>query len=82
MRKLSTINRRKFLRGCGTAMSLPLLDIMLDSVKGEHDVAPRRAAFFYIPNGVVQDRWQGKSDGGEFVLSHTLEPLQDLKENL
>ena len=63
-------------------MSLPLLDIMLDSTKGDHDVAPKRAAFFYIPNGVVQDRWQGKSDGGEFVLSPTLEPLQDLKEKI
>ena len=82
MRKLSTINRRKFLRGCGTAMSLPLLDIMLDSAKGDDDVAPKRAAFFYIPNGVVQDRWQGGSDGGEFVLSPTLEPLQDLKEKI
>ena len=82
MTKIRKINRRKFLRGCGTAMSLPLLDIMLDPAKGDHGVAPKRAAFFYIPNGVVQDRWQGESDGGEFVLSPTLEPLQDLKEKI
>ena len=82
MKKIRKIDRRKFLRGCGTAMSLPLLDIMLDPAKGGHGVAPKRAAFFYIPNGVVQDRWQWGSDGGEFVLSPTLKPLQDLKEKI
>ena len=46
MKKIRKINRRKFLRGCGTAMSLPLLDIMLDPAKGDHGVAPKRAAFF------------------------------------
>lgn len=82
MKKIRKINRRKFLRGCGTAMSLPLLDIMLDPAKGDHGVAPKRAAFFYIPNGVVQDRWQWESDDGEFVLSPTLNPLEDLKEKI
>ena len=82
MKKIRKINRRKFLRGCGTAMSLPLLDIMLDPAKGDHGVAPKRAAFFYIPNGVVQDRWQWESDDGEFVLSPTLNPLEDLKEEI
>ena len=82
MKKIRKINRRKFLRGCGTAMSLPLLDIMLYPAKGDHGVAPKRAAFFYIPNGVVQDRWQWESDDGEFVLSPTLNPLEDLKEKI
>lgn len=82
MKKIRKINRRKFLRGCRTAMSLPLLDIMLDPAKGDHGVAPKRAAFFYIPNGVVQDRWQWESDDGEFVLSPTLNPLEDLKEKI
>lgn len=82
MKKIRKINRRKFLRGCGTAMSLPLLDIMLDPAKGDHGVAPKRAAFFYIPNGVVQDRWQWESDDGKFVLSPTLNPLEDLKEKI
>ena len=82
MTKKRSLNRRAFLHGCGTAMSLPLLDIMIESAQGGQQAAPKRAAFFYVPNGVVQDRWHFEGVGGEFELSPTLQPLQGLKEKI
>ena len=46
------IPRRTFLRGCGAALALPLLDAMQAS--GAKSVQPpKRVAFFYTPNGVA-----------------------------
>ena len=50
------IPRRTFLRGCGAALALPLLDVMQAS--GAKSVQPpKRVAFFYTPNGVAQTAW-------------------------
>ena len=77
-----TLNRRAFLRGCGIAMSLPLLEIMQGRTRGDQVSAPKRAAFFYIPNGVVQDRWHVEGEADGFELSSTLKPLQELKNHI
>ena len=50
-----TIHRRTLLRGCGAALALPLLEVMQPAARGAQvGSAPKRAAFFYVPNGVVQ----------------------------
>lgn len=81
--KRSPIQRRAFLRGCGAAMALPLLDVMTENGRtAENAVVPKRVAFFYIPNGVVQSAWQPQETGAHFALSPTLEPLTPVREKV
>ena len=69
------IPRRTFLRGCGAALALPLLDVMQAS--GAKSVQPpKRVAFFYTPNGVAQTAWHPAETGHNFALSRTLQPLE------
>ncbi|MEK6236383.1 MAG: DUF1552 domain-containing protein, partial [Planctomycetales bacterium] len=77
------LSRRTFLRGCGAALPLPLLDAMRSRGAAAESVAPpTRAAFFYIPNGVVQSTWFPKETGPGFQLSPTLEPLAGVREKI
>ena len=77
------LSRRTFLRGCGATIALPMLEIMgKTGVAAAADDAPRRAAFFYIPNGVVQRSWHPKETGKGFALSPTLEPLSKMREKI
>ena len=70
------VSRRALLRGSGVAMALPLLECMQKRVRGATaSVAPKRAAFFYVPNGVVQSQWRIGEVGAQFTMSPTLEPL-------
>jgi len=77
------ISRRTILRGCGAAMSLPLLDAMAKSATAADSAeAPKRTAFFYVPNGVVQSTWHAEQTGSDFALSPTLEPLARLRDKI
>ena len=82
--KRRSIGRRTFLRGCGAALALPLLEAMRDSSVGAAETAapPKRIAFFYIPNGVVQRTWHPQQTGADFELSPTLEPLAAVREKI
>ena len=76
-------SRRTFLRGGGAAMALPLLDVMREAheaVAGQAASPPVRAAFFYIPNGVVQSAWHPIDSGAEYTLSPTLQPLASVQD--
>ena len=76
------VSRRTFLRGSGVAMSLPLLDIMEKPCFAAGVLPPKRAAFFYVPNGVVQSAWHPEETGRGFALSPTLEPLAGIREKV
>ena len=78
------IPRRTFLRGVGTAVALPLLDVMSPEVaRGAAAVAPpRRTAFLFIPNGVQMSDWTPSEAGRDFSLPPTLEPLAELRDKL
>ncbi|MDG2131260.1 MAG: DUF1552 domain-containing protein [Fuerstiella sp.] len=79
----SYINRRAVLRGAGTALSLPFLDIMHPvSASSKAAVAPARMAFVFFPNGAIMDRWKPTGDGAEFELGETLKPLESHKNDL
>jgi len=84
MSKFARIPRRTFLRGCGATVALPLLDLMqpVASKAAEAQSAPRRAAFFYVPNGVVQETWHVKGSGPDFQWSRTLKPLEQLRQKI
>ena len=54
------MNRRTVLRGAGAAIALPLLDAMVPGFSRaatSRAAAPCRAAFLYVPNGIIMDQW-------------------------
>jgi len=74
------------LRGTGAALALPWLEAMrLPSARADglqDDSAPVRMALLFMPNGVHPDMWTPKTEGRDFELSPTLEPLGDLKKDV
>ena len=82
------IPRRRFLRGLGTAMALPMLEAMAPRARlfaAEIDAAkrlPKRMAFVYVPNGVNMPDWTPKAAGADFDLPYILEPLKPVQKNL
>lgn len=84
-----TISRRTMLRGIGlhglgTAIALPLLDVMsptrLLAATSAPNQVPKRMGFFYVPNGAHMPDWTPSSDGEGYQLSKTLERLAEHKE--
>ena len=77
------ISRRSVLRGTGATLALPLLEIMGSQSRAQsRAAAPLRAAFFYVPNGVVQRSWHPEQTGRGYELSPTLKPLQPVSDKV
>ncbi len=74
-----TLSRRTVLRGMGTAMALPLLQVMsptrLLAAAATEQKAPPRMGFFYVPNGAHMPDWTPKNEGAGYELSKTLNEL-------
>lgn len=83
--KRRIIPRRSFLRGTGGVLvGLPLLEAMLPSGSAAAADAetPRRVCLFFQANGVIRDAWTCEGSGSNFELSHSLQPLADLKSDI
>jgi hypothetical protein len=78
----SKLSRRTLLRGVGVTVALPYLDVMQPVVRAAAPVAPRRAAFIYIPNGVILDSWTPAAIGSEFHLPPALQPLDSVRKHI
>lgn len=81
--------RRTVLRGLGTAVALPWFSAMgpLASLGGtaraaEATEVPVRGAFVFVPNGVHLPTWTPKSEGADYELPPTLEPLARHRDDL
>ena len=79
--------RRRFLRGLGTALALPLLDAMIPSMTAlaETPANParlRRLGFVYIPMGCDVSRWTPPGADRLDELSASLSPLAAVKEHV
>jgi Protein of unknown function (DUF1552) len=85
------LSRRKFLRGVGVSIALPMLPSLITGVvRAEGAIkaaagaattatgAPLRMAFMSIPNGVQQDHWFPRDD---FTLNESMSPLEGLKQH-
>jgi hypothetical protein len=78
-------NRRRFLRGLGTVMALPVLESMLPmrvdatAAAGGPSQFPKRLFYIYAPNGQNMEYWKPKAAGAAFELPRTLEPLTSLR---
>ena len=64
----STLSRRTLLRGIGTSVALPMMNVMsptrLLSAAASDEEAPLRMAFLYVPNGMHMADWTPDQDGG------------------
>jgi hypothetical protein len=70
------LDRRRFLRGAGAAVALPLLDSMAPLRAQALAGKPRRAVFVYIPNGVNVLTWQITKAGSDYVFPEPMKPLE------
>ncbi|APW60309.1 DUF1552 domain-containing protein [Paludisphaera borealis] len=87
MSRPSRISRRAILRGVGATIALPWMEAMapaagLGGPSGAAPVAPKRMAFFYVPNGVHMQDWKPKDEGAGYNLPWILEPLASVKDDL
>jgi hypothetical protein len=79
------IPRRAFLRGVGTAISLPLLDSMVaaQTPLAKTAASPEmRLGFCFIPHGAVMANWTPEGEGADFKLSRTLAPMEPFKNQV
>lgn len=76
MKKSWKIDRRHFLKGCGVALALPMLEIMGTENKSK---APVRFLSMFHPNGVTPGKWNVEGTGADYKFSEILSPLKSLK---
>src|SRR5947207_6348201 len=75
--------RRTFLKGAGALMALPWLDAMQPAFATVSAAAPPpRAAFLYVPHGVILDRFTPKTEGPDFELEPIMKPLESFRSQL
>ncbi|MBS0202652.1 MAG: DUF1552 domain-containing protein [Planctomycetes bacterium] len=90
----NSLDRRRFLRGTGVALALPLFECVASSwLQASEDPGPvRRLACIYFPDGVgmplpqdpaYQDwAWFPHGNGTEFTFSKCGEPFEPLRNEL
>ncbi|WP_428306466.1 DUF1552 domain-containing protein [Lacipirellula sp.] len=86
MTQLPSFQRRTFLRGLGAAMALPFMESALPrsawASAANAGKAPLRMAFLFIPNGAHMPDWTPTTEGANFVLPKTLEPLAKVQQKI
>jgi len=80
---MTTVNRRRFLRGAGVALALPWLEALAPRA---HALAapegpPRRVVFFMTGLGMHQPLFTPQKAGRDFALPPLLEPLAPLRND-
>jgi len=77
------IERRTFLKGVGTALALPMLEVMAPTTALAQTVKaqPVRMAFAFVPNGINMEQWTPAA-AGPLEITPILEPLRELKGSL
>jgi len=77
------LDRRTFLRGIGTAVSLPFLDAMVPAFAAPRAAKPPvRMAFVYVPNGIDMRNWNPSYEGKLGELPRILKPLEPMKDDI
>ena len=77
---MSTLNRRHFLRGvAGSMVALPWLESQAAKTQAQ---APLRFGTLFFPNGVYDGGWASSGQGKDFQLSHCLNSLNPMKDQI
>ncbi len=90
---LEQIDRRRFLRGGGSARELPWLNSLVPPSRGSDAISnPKRLGCFYFPDGVPMPlpedpayqewAWFPHGNGSEFELTNCMSHLEPLKSDL
>jgi len=90
---LTSLDRRRFLRGSGVALALPWFEFLArSSGAAEQPARRKRLACFYMPDGVpmplAEDpahkdwSWFPHGSGKNFTFTKCLEPLEPLRNEL
>ncbi len=89
--QLSSLDRRRFLRGAGVALALPWFETFAHAARDDSERKNRFAAF-YLPDGVPMPRmedpafeqwsWFPHGLGKDFKLTKCLDPLEPLRSDL
>lgn len=90
---LTSLDRRRFLRGSGFALALPWFESFASLANAaEQSATSKRLACFYMPDGVpmpladdpaYQDwAWFPHGNGKDFTFTKCLEPLEPLRNEL
>ena len=91
---LNHIDRRRFLRGSGIALALPLFSSLFPkSARGQSEpINPKRLACFYFPDGVPMPlpedpayqewSWFPHGNGTEFSFANCMQPFEPLRSEL
>ncbi len=79
-----SISRRRFLRGVGALVGLPLLESLSPpmAMGAEAAESPKRLAFLYVPNGAHMPNWIPATEGRLGPLPETFADLNHLKDEL
>src|SRR5436190_9266873 len=84
----ASLTRRHFLRGLGACMALPAfeslrpLSALAASASASGRAAPVRMAFLYVPNGTIPSAWWPASEGKDYELPRSLQPLAKVRHQL
>lgn len=88
------LDRRRFLRGTGIALALPLFESFVTPTANANEKKrnPRRLACFYFPDGVPMPLpeepaykdwfWFPIGGGKEFTFTKCMEPFEDIRNDL
>ena len=86
------IDRRRFLRGTGIALTIPWLDSLVRAHDDEQRENPRRLGCFYFPDGVPMPlpndpayqewSWFPIGDHRDFTFTKCMETLEPLRQEL
>ena len=90
---LNALDRRRFLRGSGVALALPLFgSAPTVSEAAPQATNPKRLACFYFPDGVPMPLpedpaykdwlWFPHGNGKKFTFTKCFEPLESLRDEL
>ena len=90
---LSSLDRRKFLRGAGVALALPWFESFTGLARAAQlPVKRKRLACFYLPDGVPMPleedpafkdwSWFPHGQGKDFTFTKCMEPLKPLRQDL
>ena len=80
----TSLPRRMFLRGAGTAMALPFLESMVPAFTALAQTAarpPLRFGAVYFPNGAPMSYWMPKS-AGDLEITPLLRPLEPFRDRV
>lgn len=94
MTNLNSLDRRRFLRGAGLALALPLFETFRPALASGADnvTNPKRLGCFYFPDGVPMPLpedpayadwlWFPHGDGTKFEFSKCMTPLEPLRDEI